>query len=80
MASCLDLDSCENHPIMTSVALLLDHLALGTQLLEYHFRVAALMGIGVVEAHFDTERMLSMLVRTEGCVEALVYLKIRGAM
>jgi hypothetical protein len=38
---------------VTPLALLLDHLALGTQLLEDHLCVAALVGVGVVEAHGD---------------------------
>jgi len=48
----LHLDGRQYGAILALCALLLLHLAFGTELLEHHFRVAAFVRVGVVEAHF----------------------------
>ena len=52
-ARIFDLHSGKDLPFLTSRAFLLVQLSLGAKLLEDHFSVAATVGVGVVEAHFE---------------------------
>ena len=52
-ARVLDLDRGENDTGFAARALLLGQLAWWAELLEDHIRVAASVGVGVVEAHYE---------------------------
>jgi hypothetical protein len=62
MTARLDLDRGQDNAIVASSTLLLDHLPLGTELLEDHLGVAALVRVGVVETHVEV-----IVVRVGGC-------------
>lgn len=52
-ARIFNLNGGEDFPFLASRAFLLVQLSLGAKLLEDHFSVAATVGVGVVEAHFE---------------------------
>jgi hypothetical protein len=51
LARRLNFDARENLAVLSLRAFLLLHLTLGTKLLEDHVGVAALVRVGVIEAH-----------------------------
>ena len=53
MAASLDLDCSHDDSFVATPALLLDHLSLGTELLQDALGVSAFMGVSVVVTHRD---------------------------
>jgi hypothetical protein len=51
LAAGFHLDCGHDDPLISTPALLLDHLSLGAELLQDAFGMAAYVGVGVVKAH-----------------------------